>query len=70
MLSRSLHSRYELIHTAKLLKIIEKTKRFPDYFLTKSPHDYIGDIMRKTMPFAIFWILMNGLMVFLGLHVI
>ncbi len=28
-----------------------------------------GDIMRKTMPFAIFWILMNGLMVFLGLHV-
>jgi len=26
-----------------------------------------GDIMRKTMPFAIFWILMNGLMVFLGL---
>ena len=31
-------------------------------------HD--GDIMRKTMLFAIFWILMNGLMVFLGLHVI
>ena len=29
-----------------------------------------GDIMRKTMPFAIFWILMNGLMVFLGLHMI
>ena len=29
-----------------------------------------GDIMRKTMPFAIFWSLMNGLMVFLGLHVI
>ena len=29
-----------------------------------------GDIMRKTMPFAVFWILMNGLMVFLGLHVI
>ena len=29
-----------------------------------------GDIMRKTMPFAIFWILMNGLMVFLGLHII
>ena len=29
-----------------------------------------GDIMRKTMPFAIFWILMNGIMVFLGLHVI
>ena len=29
-----------------------------------------GDIMRKTMPFAIFWILMNGLMVFLGLQVI
>ena len=29
-----------------------------------------GEIMRKTMPFAIFWILMNGLMVFLGLHVI
>ena len=29
-----------------------------------------GDIMRKTLPFAIFWILMNGLMVFLGLHVI
>ena len=29
-----------------------------------------GDIMRRTMPFAIFWILMNGLMVFLGLHVI
>lgn len=29
-----------------------------------------GDIMRKTMPFAIFWILMNGLMVLLGLHVI
>ena len=29
-----------------------------------------GDIMRKTMPFAIFWILMNGLMVFLGLHFI
>ena len=29
-----------------------------------------GNIMRKTMPFAIFWILMNGLMVFLGLHVI
>ena len=28
-----------------------------------------GDIMRKTLPFAIFWILMNGLMVFLGLHV-
>ena len=28
-----------------------------------------GDIMRKTMPFAIFWILMNGLMVYLGLHV-
>lgn len=28
-----------------------------------------GVIMRKTMPFAIFWILMNGLMVFLGLHV-
>ncbi len=28
-----------------------------------------GDIMRKTMPFAIFWILMNGLMVLLGLHV-
>jgi lactate permease len=28
-----------------------------------------GDIMRKTMPFAIFWILMNGLMVFLGLNV-
>ena len=28
-----------------------------------------GEIMRKTMPFAIFWILMNGLMVFLGLHV-
>ena len=27
-----------------------------------------GDIMRKTMPFAIFWILMNGLMAFLGLH--
>ncbi len=27
-----------------------------------------GEIMRKTMPFAIFWILMNGLMVFLGLH--
>jgi len=26
--------------------------------------------LRKTMPFAIFWILMNGLMVFLGLHVI
>jgi hypothetical protein len=37
MLSRSLHSRYELIHTAKLQKIIEKTKRFPDYFLTKTP---------------------------------
>ena len=29
-----------------------------------------GDIMRQTMPFAVFWILMNGLMVFLGLHVI
>ncbi len=29
-----------------------------------------GNIMRKTMPFAIFWILMNGLMVFLGLHVV
>ena len=29
-----------------------------------------GNIMRKTMPFAIFWILMNGLIVFLGLHVI
>ncbi len=29
-----------------------------------------GEIMRKTMPFAIFWILMNGLMVFLGLHLI
>ena len=29
-----------------------------------------GEIMRKTIPFAIFWILMNGLMVFLGLHVI
>ena len=29
-----------------------------------------GNIMRKTMPFAIFWILMNGLMVFLGLHVL
>jgi len=28
-----------------------------------------GNIMRRTMPFAIFWILMNGLMVFLGLHV-
>ena len=28
-----------------------------------------GDIMRKTLPFAIFWILMNGLMVFLGLYV-
>jgi len=28
-----------------------------------------GDIMRRTMPFAIFWIVMNGLMVFLGLHV-
>lgn len=28
-----------------------------------------GAIMRQTMPFAIFWILMNGLMVFLGLHV-
>ncbi len=28
-----------------------------------------GDIMRKTVPFAIFWILMNGLMVFLVLHV-
>ena len=28
-----------------------------------------GDIMRKTLPFAIFWILMNGLMVFLGLNV-
>ena len=28
-----------------------------------------GEIMRKTMPFAIFWILMNGLMVFLGLNV-
>ncbi len=28
-----------------------------------------GDIMRKTMPFAIFWILMNGLMVFLGLNI-
>ena len=28
-----------------------------------------GEIMRKTLPFAIFWILMNGLMVFLGLHV-
>jgi len=28
-----------------------------------------GDIMRKTMPFAIFWIVMSGLMVFLGLHV-
>jgi lactate permease len=27
-----------------------------------------GDIMRKTMPFAIFWIVMNGIMVFLGLH--
>ena len=26
-----------------------------------------GEIMRKTMPFAIFWILMNGLMVYLGL---
>jgi len=37
MLSRSLHSRYELIHTAKLQKITEKTKRFPDYFLTKTP---------------------------------
>ena len=29
-----------------------------------------GDIMRKTLPFAIFWILMNGLMVYLGLHII
>ena len=29
-----------------------------------------GDIMRKTLPFAVFWILMNGLMVFLGLHAI
>ena len=29
-----------------------------------------GEIMRKTLPFAVFWILMNGLMVFLGLHVI
>ncbi|MBR6121547.1 MAG: L-lactate permease [Prevotella sp.] len=29
-----------------------------------------GNIMRKTMPFAIFWILMNGLMVFLGLHIL
>jgi L-lactate permease len=28
-----------------------------------------GDIMRKTLPFAIFWVLMNGVMVFLGLHV-
>lgn len=28
-----------------------------------------GEIMRKTIPFAIFWILMNGMMVFLGLHV-
>lgn len=28
-----------------------------------------GEIMRKTLPFAIFWILMNGIMVFLGLHV-
>ena len=28
-----------------------------------------GEIMRKTLPFAIFWILMNGLMVYLGLHV-
>ncbi len=27
-----------------------------------------GDIMRRTMPFAIFWILMNGLMVYLGLQ--
>ena len=26
-----------LFHTAKLQKIIEKTKRFPDYFLTKTP---------------------------------
>ena len=26
-----------------------------------------GNIMRKTMPFAIFWILMNGLMVYLGM---
>jgi len=29
-----------------------------------------GDIMRMTMQFAIFWVLMYGLMVFLGLHVI
>ena len=28
-----------------------------------------GEIMRKTLPFAIFGILMNGLMVYLGLHV-
>ena len=28
-----------------------------------------GEIMRKTIPFAIFWILMNGLMVYLGLNV-
>ena len=32
--------------------------------------DQDGEIMRKTLPFAIFWILMNGLMVFFGLHVI
>jgi len=25
------------IHTAKLQKIIEKTKHFPDYFLTEAP---------------------------------
>ena len=28
-----------------------------------------GDIMRKTMPFAIFWVIMNGLVVYLGLTV-
>ncbi len=29
-----------------------------------------GDIMRRTLPFAIFWIVMNGLMVYLGLYVV
>ena len=32
LLSRRLHSQF---HIAKLQKIIEKTKHFPDYFLTK-----------------------------------
>ena len=54
LLSRRLHSQF---HIAKIQKIIEKTKHFPDYFLTKSTAHKRRNGSRDDFRFSIliFW---------------